>query len=177
MKRVADIRGTTMPPECKGCVQESVNHIEHEIPGGCLEGIQAIIYPPQERPTSPPLDTISVRTQLYMKKNINIDIIPYTIEHVPCAMCLEYNIRDPDTRFFRTALDNSIECEDHLGSLEYGYIPSIFTLYKNTTLHTVSSNIEYTCGCNGCIRQALQYYSGFIAKDTAISSSDNYGFR
>lgn len=165
-----------MPSDCKGCVKESVSHTDHEISGGCLEGLHSIIYPPQERPVSPPLDSISVRTQLYMKKNITIDIKSYTIQQVPCAICLEYNIRDPDTGFFRTALDGSIECEDHSHSLSHGYIPSIFTLYKNSSTHRASKEIEYTCGCNGCIRQALQYYSGFIAKDNTISSAENYGF-
>jgi len=176
MKRLTDVRSTRMPPGCQACVKESVNHKDHEMSGGCLEGIQAIINPPAIRPTSPPLDSICVKNELYLKKNITIDIPLRTKKQLPCAMCLEYNIRDPDTRFFRTALDGSIECEDHEGSLEYGYIPSIFTLYKNTTVHKVSKNIEYTCGCNGCIRQALQYYSGFIAKDNSISSAENYGF-
>lgn len=177
MKSAAHIRASRMPPECKACVKESVNHTEHEMPGGCLEGLQSIVYPSQERPASPPLDAISVRTQLYMKKNPSIDTKDYSIQQVPCAMCLEYNIRDPDTGLFRTALDGSIECEDHSQSLAHGYIPSIFTLYKNSSIHRGSTQIEYTCGCNGCIRQALQYYSGFIAKDNSISSAENYGFR
>jgi hypothetical protein len=176
MKSGTHIRKLKIPPVCKGCVKESINHTDHEISGGCLEGLQSIVYPHQKRPVSPPLDSIPVRTQLYVKKNIRIDIRPNTIQQVPCAMCLEFNIRDPDTGFFRTAIDNSIECEDHTQSLEHGYIPSIFTLYKNSSVHRASKEIEYTCGCNGCIRQALQYYSEFISNDNGGSSTNGYGF-
>jgi len=172
------INSNAMLRECNGCVRECINHADHELPGGCLEGLQLIVYPKEIRSKSPPLYGICVRTELYANTTITIEIPVVVKKEVPCAMCLEYNIRDIETGLFRTALQNTIECEDHTNFLEYGYIPSVFTLYKNSAVHTPSTPIEFTCGCNACIRNALQYYCDFISKGKNISSTiETCGFR
>jgi hypothetical protein len=166
-----------MKKGCYGCTNDIPNQQAHQNPGGCLEGLDSIVKRGSvQRTDSPPLEDVDDVNRTVFKdfvRGIQIDIPPAKTT-IPCALCVAYNIRDMDTSLFREAEKGTIVCISHLGC-SLATLPSIFTLYENKTHHT-SSIRGYTCGCKGCVRNALQCYTEYLSGGGSASYDDGYGF-
>lgn len=186
MKRLLSTLGymNGVKKECYGCTHDIANQQAHQNPGGCLEGLDSIIKAAgptihtagRTRTESPPLDDVDdVNRTLFhdFVRGIQIDIPPRRTS-IPCALCVAYNIRDVGTALFKAAESGTIVCISHLGC-SLASLPSIFTLYENKTHHT-SSIRGYTCGCKGCVRNALQFYTEYLRGGGSASYDDACGF-
>ena len=184
MKRFLSTLGYTngVKKECYGCRYDIANQQAHQNPGGCLEGLDSIVKggrAPKEtnaRTDSPPLDDIEEVNRTPFRefiRGVQIDIPPRNAS-IPCAICVAYNIREVGTQLFRIAQTGTIVCINHL-ACSINSLPSVFTLYENKTHHT-SSMRGYTCGCKGCVRNALQYYTEYLKGGGSASYDDACGF-
>ena len=187
MKRFLSTLGYThgVKKECYGCRETSLNQQAHQSPGGCLEGLDSIINwgrdvrgnkADEARTDSPPLDDIEEVNRTPFRefvRGIQIDIPP-RYASIPCAICVAYNIREVGTQLFKIAESGTIVCINHL-AYSMNSLPSVFTLYENKTHHT-SSMRGYTCGCKGCVRNALQYYTEYLKGGGSASYDDACGF-
>jgi len=108
-----------------------------------------------------------------LREELQLDIPPLKGK-IPCAVCVAYNIRRT-ANVFSIAMPHTILCKYH-STFDIQCLPVIFTLYP-TPVHHIENMVSHVCGCNGCVRHALQYYTSYMSNKNPMSTEYTCGFR